>query len=198
MAYHRTKDELRRDRARIAHLYLRGESQYEIARLLNEETEEDGTPVREEYEMTQSKVSNDLKRVRERWEDSALMDFHQRRAEELARIDHLEQTYWDAWERSQDDFEEREVRGAPSDDGSLSPSQVKRKERERDGNATYLKGIQWCIEKRCELLGLDAPEWSMDIDIPWEDLSDEQLDEIAEGRDPRHVIESGHENGVAK
>jgi hypothetical protein len=29
---------------------------------------------------------------------------------------------------------------------------------ERDGNPEFLKGVQWCINKRCEILGFDAPK----------------------------------------
>ena len=35
--------------------------------------------------------------------------------------------------------------------------EVKRREGQ-SGNPSFLAGVQWCINKRCEILGLDAPK----------------------------------------
>lgn len=204
MGHRRTKDQLARDRSQIATFYLRGRTQQEIATLLNSETDDDGDPVRE-YSLSQQQISNDLKRIREEWQQSALVDFHQKRAQELARIDHLEETYWDQFEASMQEREESKISGSvqqntPQGDGApgrrMAPEEFERKTKDPVvGDPQFLKGVQWCIEKRCELLGLDAPEFQMSVDIDWDSLSDEELEEIAEGKDPRTVLherQNGH------
>lgn len=205
MAHRRTQDELKRDRAKTAALYLRGRSQYEIAELLNEETNEDGALVRD-YTLSQQQISNDLQRIREEWQKSALVDFHQMRAEELARIDHLEETYWQQYEDSMQERSERKVSGnvqdnAPGGDGApgrrMQPTEFENKTKDPVvGDPKFLRGVQWCIEKRCELLGLDAPEFTMSVDVDWSDLSDDELEDVASGKDVRTVL---HErtNGTA-
>jgi hypothetical protein len=108
-------------RHKAAQLYLKGETQFAIAAVL---------------QVSQPTICSDLQAIRAAWLKSALRDFDQHRAQELAKIDHLEVTYWQGWQRS------REPRdGEP-----------------RDGNPKFLDGVQRCIERRCKLLGIDAPE----------------------------------------
>jgi hypothetical protein len=84
----RTPDQIRRDRAEIARLYLQRWTQADIGRKLG---------------LSRQQVGYDLEAVRQEWLDSALTDFNARKAEELARIDRLELEYWAAWERSKAD-----------------------------------------------------------------------------------------------
>jgi hypothetical protein len=108
-------------RHQAAQLYLKGETQFAIATALA---------------VSQPTICSDLQAIRAAWLKSSLRDFDQHRAQELAKIDHLEVTYWQGWLRS------REPRdGEP-----------------RDGNPKFLDGVQRCIERRCKLLGIDAPE----------------------------------------
>ena len=101
-----------RDRRRIADLYLRGTLQCDIAA---------------ELELSESTVSRDLATLYKQWRVSALVDIGKAKAQELAKLDHLEATYWQAWQKSV-------------------------------GDLRYLAGVQVCIDRRCKLLGLDAPE----------------------------------------
>jgi hypothetical protein len=75
-------------RTKVAKLYLLGKTQYEIAR---------------EVRCSQGTVGNDLAALREEWLASALLDFGEAKARELARIDNLESEAWDAWYRSAED-----------------------------------------------------------------------------------------------
>lgn len=34
---------------------------------------------------------------------------------------------------------------------------VAKRSEQRNGNLAYLSGVQWCIDRRCKILGLDAP-----------------------------------------
>jgi hypothetical protein len=81
----RSPDQIARDRAEIARLYLQRRTQAEIAA---------------QPGMSRQQVGYDLGAVRQGWLESSLTDFNARKAEELARIDRLEREYWDAWQAS--------------------------------------------------------------------------------------------------
>ena len=139
----RTTIEIERDRAEIAALYLRGKLQSEIADIIN---------ASRDYTLSRQMISYDLKRVQEAWLESSIRDFDELRAQELAKIDTLERTYWDAWERSCEDAETRRIVG-----NAESPNRVSKTSKTQNGNPQFLAGVERCIERRCKLLGLDAP-----------------------------------------
>jgi len=137
----RNRAEVARDRRRIADLYLRGRLQAEIA---------------DELKIDQSTVSRDLKALYEEWRQSALIDFNEAKARELAKIDHLERTYYEAWERSREDAEVEATKVVDINGGKRYEAQTQRKG--QAGDPRFLQGVQWCIERRCRILGVDAPE----------------------------------------
>lgn len=143
----RKRNERERDLADIARLYLRGMGQYAIRDAVNE-----GKP----YTITQSTVSKDLKELRKRWLDSSLRDFDNARAQELVKVDKLEAEYWQAWERSMKE-KTQTTTGRETGDKKTKDKASVRKEG-RDGNPQFLQGVQWCIDKRCELLGLNQKQ----------------------------------------
>ena len=102
------------------------------------------------------------------------------KARELAKVDNLEREYWDAWARSQ---EEAETRTVTKD--SKGGSTVDRYEGQV-GDSRFLSGVQWCINKRCEILGLNAASRNINFDVT--DLSDDQLERVASGEDVWNVI----------
>jgi hypothetical protein len=53
------------------------------------------------------------------------------------------------------------------------------------GNPAFLAGVLTCIERRCSILGLDAPKRFV---IRWDDLTDEQIDRLAAGEPPEKVL----------
>lgn len=128
-------------RAAVCRMYLRGKTQTEIATQL-------GVHV--------STVTADLRAVLNEWRQQAILDFHQARLAELARINSLEREYWEAYERSRKPRKQRTAEQSVGVSGQ--GSRVSHTETERDeGDVNFLRGVQWCIEKRCQLLGLDAP-----------------------------------------
>lgn len=135
-----------KDLAELARRYLQGELQALIA---------------EELNVSQQTISNDLKTLKKRWQDSALIDIDTARQRELAKIDNLEVEYWNAWKRSLGDVETitTEMLGAPKakSKDDKPRGKVQRRVAGQKGDAAFLKGIQWCIEQRCEILGLKAP-----------------------------------------
>jgi len=128
------------DLQKIAALYLAGKAQVAIA---------------SEMGVSQQAISSSLRTLRKRWIDSALRDFDELRAEQLAKIDRLESEYWDAWERSKAPRTRKGRKQKTADSGDAEESSVTIED--RDGNPSWLAGVERCIERRCKLLGLDAP-----------------------------------------
>jgi hypothetical protein len=81
--------------------------------------------------------------------------FDQRQAEELAKLDHLEKEYWEAWEHSKQERQRTRTRKASGQAPSESAELTKEK---RDGNPKFLDGVLRCIDRRCALQGLNAPQ----------------------------------------
>jgi len=137
----RPKYQREKDLAELARRYLRGEHQADIAADLG---------------VSQATISIDLKTLQRRWQESALVDIDEAKARELARVDNLEWEYWNAWERS---CSERKVASAEVRAGDVQgkPHKSSVRKEQRDGNPAFLRGIEWCIDKRCRILGLDAP-----------------------------------------
>jgi hypothetical protein len=138
----RTPLQRERDLRLTASLYLRGLVQHEIAQRLG---------------VSRQQVGYDLTVLRRRWQESALADFHAKKADELAKADELERTYWEAWERScqarETSTQERTQGAAPADGGRLRAGVRKES---RDGNPDFLRGVERCIEMRCKILGAFA------------------------------------------
>jgi hypothetical protein len=77
-----------------------------------------------------------------RWEKASTAQIDEHKARELEKVDQLEREYWNTWERSCKEVEQ--------DDGTTSFF----------ADPRFLTGVQWCIDRRCKLLGLDAPSRS--------------------------------------
>lgn len=155
----RTPFQIENDRREIAQMYLRGKTQHEISQLLI-------SPDRG-YILSQQMISYDLKVVQAQWQKSTLVDIDEIKGRELARIDTLELEYWQAWERSQTNAEIKTTRARGTRrEGKSTPEEVEHTERTegRTGNPAFLNGVQWCIEQRCKMFGLYAPE---KINLDW-------------------------------
>lgn len=151
-------------RVDVAQRYLRGEMQSQIAHA---------------FGVSQQQISQDLKAIRSLWLASAIRDFDAAKAQELAKIDEVERAAWNGWARSQEDkevtFSEVGVKGARS--GSRSEGQA--------GAPAFLQVVLSCIERRCKILGLDAPQR---FSIEWDTLDDDQLERLAKGEPPEKVL----------
>lgn len=144
-----TEDEIAQRRAIVAKLYLKGWTQTEIG--INQG-------------VSQGQISQDLEKIREDWRESAIVDFNDAKIKELAKLDQLESTLWKAWERSLEPIKKSTKRmQGKVDHKKLATSQTvdnfntTEVVEERLGDPRYLEGVQRCIQKRCDLLGLDAP-----------------------------------------
>jgi len=172
-----------KDLENIAHRYLMlHEPQAVIAAALN---------------VSQPTVSNDLKALVNRWQESALMDVDEAKATELARINRLELEYWNTWEQSKRD---KESTLAEKTEGKETHTKAQQRKEGQVGNPSFLAGVQWCIDRRCKLLGLDAPTKIAPTDPTgtkeYDSLTDEQrVDRLGSildtARDRRDRSDSG-------
>ena len=137
----RTKSQRERDRTRVSELYLKGWTQWRIATELN---------------VTQSTVSCDIKTLIKQSQKSQLLDIDQQKATELEKINKIELEAWEAWERSKQDREikSKKQRGIEED---IKNVEAQYRTITLVGDPRFLQQVQWCINKRCEIFGLDAP-----------------------------------------
>jgi hypothetical protein len=147
----RTPTQREHDLERIATLYLKGKRQVDIAAELG---------------IAQSQVSYDLKEIHARWRKSALVDINEVKQRELARIDELERTYWDAWNRSMGETVKTTTSKSDKDGGKASITKE-----QQVGNPAYLSGVQWCIEQRCKIFGIYE---ATKITVDWRKELEEQ------------------------
>jgi hypothetical protein len=139
----RTKQQREYDLQEISQLYLQGWIQTKIA---------DHIAKTRPYTVTQQIISRDIKTIQKRWLDSSVRSFDDARAQELAKIDNLEITYWLQFEASKDPIIKRKT--AKKVDGQTT--EATQEISLGTGDPRFLQGVQWCIERRCKLLGLDT------------------------------------------
>ena len=77
-------------------------------------------------------VGRDLDRLRGQWRLAAGRDYDALTHDELVKLDRVERQAWDAWDKSA-------AAGEP-------------------GDPRYLTAATTCVDRRCKLLGLDAPK----------------------------------------
>jgi len=141
MGLRRKTAQVARDRRAIAERYLKGMLQVDIA---------------EEVGVSQSTVSRDLLALHKGWLEDASRTFAEAKAKELAKIDELEREYWRAWRASCEDAETVTEKGRGGA-GRVTSGEKTVQRKGQSGNAAFLTGIQWCIDRRCKILGVDAP-----------------------------------------
>lgn len=131
------------DYERISSLYLRGWRQADIAAELG---------------LSQGQISQDLRVIQKRWRESTAINLDEAKAKELSRLDELERTFWAAWEQSKSErTKARQETDGKSKDGKPNVKKASIEKEQRDGNPVFLQGVLNCIDRRCKLLGLDAP-----------------------------------------
>lgn len=158
--------EIAQRRQQVAERYLRGEYQSAIAQSFGVDT---------------ATISRDLAAIRAQWLASAVRDFDAAKAQELAKIDEVERAAWAAWQRSTED-KEVAVQEAGADK-KLKKATLRKEG--QSGNPAFLSTILTCIERRCAILGLDAPKR---FSIAWEELTEEQMERLAKGEPPEKVL----------
>lgn len=130
-------------RRKVASLYLRGIWQPEIAGMVG---------------ISQSTVSRDLAVVRKWWLEEARADYDAKVAEQLAKIDAVELEAWTEWQKSKGRERTKRAVKKYGKGGKTEKIEETTTTETLLPEARYLEIIHKCIERRCKLLGLDAPE----------------------------------------
>lgn len=159
----RTSQQLQVDRAQVAAWYCQGRTQAWMG---------------EQLGITQQQISYDLKAIRKEWAAN-YADFNTTKDRELAKIDELERTYWDAWERSCEAavtaatklvtdkrrFQEAQQYGTQPASDRVD---ITTRKEEQVGDPRFLAGVERCIKMRRDMLGLDEPRR---LQIDWREFT---------------------------
>jgi hypothetical protein len=144
------------DYIEIARRSLKGDSLGEIAEYINS--------IRS-YTLSRQQIWRDLKAIHDEWRREYTTTYDEAIRNELAKIDELERTYWIAWDESKKKKEmiratriADTVNAGGTEKPSYSRTKTEKREEQRDGDIRFLEGVERCIEKRCKLLGLNAPD----------------------------------------
>lgn len=111
-------------------------------------------------------IQRDIAAIREEWRASRVDAYGQEQLHELARIDAIEREAWAQWEASKKEEvtsrAETEVKIEQGPNGQVvrkpGAERVVRTTRIRNADPRYMETIRWCVEQRCKLLGLLAPQ----------------------------------------
>ena len=148
----RSKLQKKRDRAIIADLYIEGKDQAEIAEMVG---------------FSQTQISYDLKKIKQEWLLNTTLHLDAHKAEEIAKTLQAEKKYRDIYNRSREDFKSKTAIGKPTKkkdkngntvSGDVEVATQTVHTESRTGDVRALDGVLKCIERRCKLLGLDAPQ----------------------------------------
>lgn len=138
------EQEMRREK--VASLYLQGKSQRFIA---------------EQLQTSLGTVNRDLTTLRNHWKQNAAADMDEAIGRELAKLDKLEEQAWESYFLS--------LKTTQTHNGQNSRPGQKKGERakkstsqnvtitETAGDPRFLNIVENCIERRCRILGIDAP-----------------------------------------
>lgn len=134
----RTKIQREYDRQEIAKLRLREYTQLEIATELN---------------VSLSTVKRELVRLQADWQAEARADTKAVKAIELQRLDAVMREAWKGWDRSLRDSQTKTV----EEGGAGGKRKAKITTTNSSGDPRYLNAMMTAIERRCRILGIDAP-----------------------------------------
>jgi len=145
----RTKAQRLADLALIERLNLRGKKADEIAEELN--------AIRP-YTLSRQQVGYDIRDVAQMWLEESKAEIDAAKAKALAELRDLQTEFWQAWESSKTErTKARQESSGKDKDGKPAVTKASMEKEQRDGNPAFLQGVMTCIDRRCKLLGLDAP-----------------------------------------
>ena len=118
-----------------------------------------------EIRVERSTVTKDILAIRKVWRESAVTNYGEAQMQVLEEIEDLKANYWDAWSRSCEEFK-ASIKTTETSEGSgkgIEKHRATEKIEERDGDPRYLDGVEWCVQKQIDILGLDAPIKTEDV-----------------------------------
>lgn len=110
------------------------------------------------HDIALSYAYSEYKVVEQRWRANANASLAQAKQQELARIDLVEKTAWEAFERSMSDETEYSNQYSPDGEGNPELASTKARKRGRDGDPRWLAIILNCVDRRTKLLGLNSAD----------------------------------------
>lgn len=132
--------------AQISKMYLEGKTQNEISLICH---------------CAIGTVNRDLKIINARWLADATTNLAERKARELAKLDNLEGQAWISFFESKLTTErgqgQRKKPPQKKGDKIYETTSTFSKEIESAGDPRFMNIIADCIERRCRILGVDAP-----------------------------------------
>lgn len=141
---HRTPGEIQEHLNIIARMYLRGNSIRQIVDFINAESKRK-TSIRT--------VHNDIQTLLVEYKEQRIVELEDAQRVELAKLNEVEKTAWEAWERSK----QKETQTDKSVTGEKARTESGTTKEETPGDPRFLQLVMNCIDKRCKILGLDAP-----------------------------------------
>lgn len=116
-----------------------------------------------ELGISQATVSRCIKVGQGPWLEKNLQITERVKTDQLSKLDVLERKYWTEWERSRLNMEVKTLKAVKDGGGQAEegiPDKVEKTTRTEGqcGDPRYLEGVERCIEKRCKILGINAPE----------------------------------------
>lgn len=154
----RTRAEKEAQLVEVWRLHNRGQSAWQIGQVMG---------------LSERMVRYDLKLLADRWRAECAAGIAAHKEAELAKVHELYLVYWDAWQKSLEDRQTTSTKKISAPMMDRAEAAIKKEQRE--GNPAFLAGIQWCIETRCKILGLNAPIKFRNVT----ELTDEELMRIA-------------------
>ena len=145
----RTKPQIEKDEILISNLYLKGYSYRAIAKVFKEDKDR-------KYSLSHVQIGEDIKRMLSEWKADRETNIDEWVNIELEKIAKLEQEYWEAWEKSKTDYTKVKHKTGRNYLGESEEKTIE--ESIMLGDPRFLAGIERCIQKRCDLLGLDKPK----------------------------------------
>jgi hypothetical protein len=129
-------------RVQMVQLYLLGKTQGEIA---------------VELRCERTTVYRDLEAVRDEWLKDRVANYTRYQQIELQKIDRIEHAAWIGWERSLLNSVSVKDEVLAADEDVVSVQKSERTTKGQSGDPAFLNTILKCGERRCRILGLDAP-----------------------------------------
>jgi hypothetical protein len=115
--------------------------------------------IAEHLNLSTNTISADLNIIRARWLEKQTMNFSERQALELEKLDKMERELWEAWEKSKKGLKRKTgTEIARENARGQSTERIRTiEELDQPGDVKYLELIHKVIAQRSKMLGLDAP-----------------------------------------
>ena len=141
-------------------LYLKGWSYRDIRQEIEDKYN---------YNLSLTSIARYVESLVNEWRKHRVEKLDDLKTVELQRINKLEETYWDAWQRSMEGATKTvekqkavpgksvDKKGQMQDSMNVAHAEKMKSVEEAYGDPRFLHGIQWCISMRCKILGVEAP-----------------------------------------